>query len=91
MAPGEPQWLPEDTELALEWQAEKRAQCADCGHHLDESTDPGSIRDYEAAELVCQACAVIGYRRTALQQQAGEDPDALAGVRIYAQRSRHGG
>lgn len=67
-------------------------QCSGCGHQLDETTDPAAAREFEAAEVTCMACAVVGYRQNALQQQAGENSaDALAGVRVYAKRRAHSG
>lgn len=82
MAPGEAQWLTEDTDYALAWQAEKRVTCEGCGHPLDESTDSEHVRDYQAAELTCHACAVIDWRRQALSEQEVD----MGGVRIYATR-----
>lgn len=67
-------------------------QCSGCGHQLDETTDPAAAREFEADEVTCQACAVVGYRQTALQQQAGDNAaDALAGVRVYARRRARSG
>jgi hypothetical protein len=83
-------WPEEDIDLALQWQAEQRLQCKSCGHPIDESSNPDSIRAYEAHELTCHACAVIDYRQNALGEQAKDNRDALAGVRVYAVRRPNG-
>lgn len=85
--PGEPMWTPEDLELALEWQAEKRLLCDSCGHHMDETLPDEAIRDYEAAEMTCHACQVIEWRRNTLSEQEAD----MAGLRIYARRRDHDG
>jgi hypothetical protein len=80
---GEPYWLPEDTDLALEWQAEQRSKCGGCGNPLDETSDPANVRLYEAQEIHCQACAVLTWRRNALSEATQENPDSQAGVHVY--------
>lgn len=80
---GEPLWLPEDTDLALEWQAEQRTKCRGCGNPLDETSDPANARLYAAEEIHCQACAVLTWRRNAISEAAREDSDAHAGTHVY--------
>jgi hypothetical protein len=81
---GEPLWLPEDTELALEWQAERRGECKGCGQPLVESTEPGNARHYRAEELTCYGCKVIGYRQEAMS----EEDRKSHGVQIYLTRGQ---
>lgn len=44
--------------------------CSDCGHPLDECTDPDAWEAYDAEPFVCHACAA---RERA--QQSPEKPD----------------
>lgn len=53
---GEPMWLPADTELALEWQAEQAITCSGCGQPRDESTRPEARGLYDVHTLVCAGC-----------------------------------
>lgn len=82
VAPGEPMWTDEDTDLALEWQAEKNLRCGSCGHPLDESTDADNARAYQAHEVVCYGCMVIDLRRKALSEQESD----MAGRHVYARK-----
>jgi hypothetical protein len=77
-------WPDEDIDLALEWQAEQDAKCGGCGHPLDETTS--SSYRYEAAEVVCQACATQTWRKEAV---AEEERDS-AGLMVYALRRDKG-
>lgn len=49
-------WLPEDTELALAWQAEQDLTCPGCGNPRDECMDPANADAYEVHVLRCFAC-----------------------------------
>jgi hypothetical protein len=80
--PGEPRWLAEDMDLALEYIREQSLACEGCGQPSDESTDPKNARHYRAHERTCYGCAVLEWRRNALQEQEGD----LAGVRLYVTR-----
>lgn len=80
--PGEPYWLARDMDLALAYKREQDATCGGCGQPFDESTDPKNARHYRAHEKTCSGCAVIEWRREALQAQEVD----LAGVRLYVTR-----
>ena len=57
--PGQPQWLPEDVDLALEWAAEQSVRHNGCGHPLDETTDIAADERqgrYKVRKLRCWAC-----------------------------------
>src|SRR5262245_59814936 len=54
VAPGEPQWLDEDVDLALEWQAEQTIS-HHCGQPLDESAG-NAEGQYEIRTVRCWAC-----------------------------------
>lgn len=56
----DPEWLPEDLEAALRYQAEQDALCSACGQPRGESFD-GANR-YEVITHRCDACAAIGQR-----------------------------
>lgn len=49
-------WLPTDTELALEWQAEKDITCNGCGQPRDESTRADARGMYDVHTLTCAGC-----------------------------------
>jgi hypothetical protein len=86
---GEPQWLPEDTDLALEWQAEKRSLCPGCRQPLDETTNADNDRQaYVAEDVLCQACQVIQWRRESLTD---DNPGGAAARHIWAHRNETGG
>lgn len=53
--PGEPLWLPEDTEAALAWAEAQADLCPGCGRPRDECFDPDGP-DYQATLLRCRAC-----------------------------------
>lgn len=78
--PGEPLFLPEDYDLAMEAEAERRLRCSGCGHPRDESMDPardlppgmGGVGEYETHDVVCQACAAKARRERALTEAGGK-------------------
>lgn len=74
MVAGEPEWLPEDLDVALEWQRHLDEQCT-CGNPLMESTDPELEGAYEAQAVVCHACAA---REAASKKFADADGVKLA-------------
>jgi len=82
VGPGDPVWAEDDVDLALAWQAEQKAMCKGCGHHLDESTDGATRRQWEAQELICHGCEVIDLRRAALTEAEADMPGRL----IYARK-----
>lgn len=55
IAPGEPQWLPDDTDAALAWQAAQGDLCPGCGKPRDECFAADGPH-YEAVPLRCRAC-----------------------------------
>jgi hypothetical protein len=87
MSTGEPQWLPDDLELALEWQREDQLRCKTCGHHLDETLADDAFNKYEAGEMTCHGCQVIEWRRTTLSEEERD----MAGMSIYAIRKGSAG
>jgi hypothetical protein len=56
---GEPQWLPEDRQAALAWQAEQNIRCNRCGHPKDETMDPANVKRWGAEYRTCYACDAI--------------------------------
>lgn len=78
--PGEPLFLPDDTDGALELQADEDHTCPR-GHHLDEP--PGTIRT-----VVCEACAMEDSARRQTRKDIesyGESgDDLLDGTYIFA-------
>ena len=55
--PGEPLFLPDDTEYALAWQDDQAAKCpGGCGQYMDECLDPASEEQWTAAAVRCHAC-----------------------------------
>jgi hypothetical protein len=87
VAAGEPTWTESDTELALEWQSEKRLRCEGCGHHLDETLAEDGRRSYEPQHVTCWACAAIELRRATMIEEERD----MSGVRIYATRRQGDG
>lgn len=55
VAPGDPMWLEEDTEAALEWLRWQQRVCVGCSQPKDESFDPDGP-SYNAEVLRCRAC-----------------------------------
>lgn len=83
MNPGEPQWLPEDTEAALEWLEWKDSLCSGCGQPRHEAFDSANTDAYSVTALECHPCAARERRAYADQQSrdAGQPP---AFGRFYA-------
>jgi hypothetical protein len=57
VADGEPVWLEEDTQAALEWQEHKDSLCSGCGNPRDESFALENHDRYDVTALACHACA----------------------------------
>jgi hypothetical protein len=55
--PGGAEWLPEDTEAALEWQVHQKSLCTGCRRPRVESFDIAMDDRYDVTELQCHACA----------------------------------
>ncbi|MFJ6293191.1 hypothetical protein ACIQJX_07505 [Streptomyces griseoviridis] len=70
-AEGEPEWLQEDTLLAIEWQRLQDETCGGCGHLLSESLDEAN--DYEARKITCFACQAKELAEHAASEREGAD------------------
>jgi hypothetical protein len=57
VAAGEAEWLPEDTEAAIEWQTHQQSLCSGCRRPRVESFDIAMDDHYDVTELQCHACA----------------------------------
>jgi predicted Fe-S protein YdhL (DUF1289 family) len=58
VAEGEPLWLPEDRQAALEYQAYQKSLCpGGCGRTRSESFDISMDDRYDVETWVCHACA----------------------------------
>jgi len=83
--PGEPQWLPDDVEAALEWQAEQARLCSGCGHSLDETMGPDQFDKWNAEKTgACDACRAID--RAARILAGNDNLDPTTGVRFRVWR-----
>lgn len=80
VGPADPQWLPEDVDLALEWQAEQNMLCRGCGHPLDETTEADAEDAYDVHEVRCWGCAPA-------QQAAAEFDGEQHGLRFVTTRA----
>jgi len=88
---GEPLWLPEDTELALEYMAEQRLRCSGCGHPRDESMDPERADQWNSSTAVCYACAEIDAEKRHWRDADNKSSDDLDGRLFYVTKeSEHG-
>lgn len=72
--PDEPQWLPEDTEAAIEWQLYQNSLCSGCRRPRQESFAVGMDDHYDVTELQCHACAARERRAWNTRPNAGESP-----------------
>lgn len=81
VGPGEPQWLEEDTVLAVEWQRLQRETCGGCGHLLEESLDEAT--EYEVHSVVCFACQA---KEQAEKRLHDADNASTAGRKLVAVR-----
>jgi len=54
---GEPLWLPEDRQAALEWQAYQKSLCPGCKRPRVECFDITMDDRYDVTALQCHACA----------------------------------
>lgn len=80
--PGEPLFLPDDTDGALALRLEEDETCTGCGHPMSESMKPGNDDAYGARKLTCFACAAIDRAKADLM----EEPGSTHGIRISATR-----
>lgn len=83
IGPGEPAWLPEDTDAALEWLEHQESLCGGCGRPRHESFDPDSEDSYDAHVLVCHACRAREQR--AAEMRSGDNADT-SGIYIAITR-----
>jgi hypothetical protein len=71
--PGEPLFLPDDTEVALQARIEEEATCR-CGHPKDITMDPAVEGKFEVSELFCDACAALAeHQRETSKGDLSED------------------
>jgi len=96
MQPGEPEFLPEDTDLLVALAEEERDTCPQCGYPKVWCRDPANQFAFQAVEEQCHATyALVAYRlgvdkerdapaRAAAQTYTrfykGREPDLLAGL-----------
>jgi len=81
VAPGEPAWTQEDTDLALALTAMEAEVCDGCGHPRSESMDRDAEFAYGAEAMRCHACAA----RDRKARSMGETFDT-AGIRWLVTR-----
>jgi predicted Fe-S protein YdhL (DUF1289 family) len=74
VARGEPQWLPEDTEAALEWQTYQNSLCPGCRRPRHESFAVEMDDHYDVTVLQCHACAARDRKAYNTRPEQGEDP-----------------
>jgi len=79
VGPGEPLWLPEDRQAALEWQAYQDALCPGCKRPRVESFDIAMDDHYDVTALQCHACAARDRRayNRAREREDGAPPFGL--------------
>lgn len=82
-APGEPLWLDEDTELALQYLAELKLKCSGCGNPRDESMDPDLAHVWASGSAVCYACAELDAEKRSWRDVQNPAPDDLDGRLFY--------
>jgi hypothetical protein len=70
--PGEPLWLPADTDGLLALQSDADARCHGCGQVLKESMDPDLAELWDTTTPTCYACAAMDRKKRSLQD--GEQP-----------------
>lgn len=75
---GEPLWLSEDRQAALEWQAYQKALCPGCKRPRTESFDVAHDDAYDVVALQCHACAARD-RRAYNRSRQREDGTPLFG------------
>lgn len=87
--PGEPLFLPEDTEDALAYLADLKTRCSGCGNPRDETTaidDHGlPLHDWEVGSTVCQACEAKGIEQERISRGGGLE--AMHGRIFYTYRA----
>jgi len=70
------QWLPEDTEAALEWMDYKQSLCSGCGMSRLESFNPDGP-NYEAEVLRCRACETREARGEKMREASNVDMNGM--------------
>ncbi len=74
---GEPLWLPEDRQAALEYQAYKKSLCPGCNRPRTECFDKAMDDAYSVVALQCHACAARD--RRAFNRQAAQEGRPMFG------------
>lgn len=75
---GDPQWLQEDTDLAIAFTDIEDMQCPGCGHDRSQSMDMANTFAYRAEPAKCHACAA---RERAARSRAKDPNWDPSGVR----------
>ncbi len=61
--PGEPLWLDEDRRKAMEWQADRRDHCGQCGQRRSDWLDEKGMElrepPFEVVETLCPSCETL--------------------------------
>ena len=87
MRDGEPHWLPEDTQAALEWDAWRRSKCSGCGQPLAECMGDGpDAVEYEPEIVTCFACKA----RDEARRSWAEGDNDTAGVKFGVRPAEEG-
>lgn len=74
--PGEPLWLPEDTDAAVDWMLDQNDRCPGCGQPHAETTSPDAQGEYVVDAKTCHCClARIAESKTF--QDRGDDMGAI--------------
>lgn len=76
--PGDPQWLFDDAQAAIDWQSDQNQRCDGCGQYRAESEKKENSFAYRAEARRCHACYAIDAKAAAIRKTK-EDP--LAGTR----------
>lgn len=80
VGPGDAQWLPDDTEAALTWQAVQDTKCSGCGHDRAESMAAATEDDWVAKPIRCHACATRDRAARAFTEQNGDSAGQFWGT-----------
>jgi len=79
VGPGEPLWLDEDRQAALEWIAYDESLCPGCRTDRSETMDPAADDSYETVALRCHKCAA---RERAGKKFAADESADTSGLYI---------
>lgn len=88
VAPGEPAWTQDDTDLALALTAIDGERCSGCGHPRSESMDPAREFDWKAEAVRCHSCAARD--RAARKVGDGWDDSGINWITTMREGGEHG-